>query len=709
MEKNNFYENELIEFKKHFNQFKNKKILLYGIGRYTSALLNGVSDYNIIGLLDKDPNNVGKCIAGKEILEFDSAVKRAEVIIINTSESYWEVIFQRIKGCGLDIYYRNGQLAVDKQIYVNNLEIWNSGKTNLINAIDNNEVISFDLYDTLVTRKVIDAVDVFELIARELPANRADAYIFNRKKVLNVFGDNTYSLDDVYCQIKKNMRLSESETKYIKELELFFEKKVLYPRKEMIELFRYAQSRGKKVYIVTDMYISTDYLMNWIAQFGITLDKALFLNSSECGASKKSGLIWEKLKETESHKQILHIGDNIVADVVIPHNYGISTYHILKKEELVLNSSKANILSRVTNVSESIVLGLVLAKLFSNPFLLNSDRGRIVFNDFETFGYCVYGPIIYDFLSWMTGVMREKSIDQILFLDRDCYLIQQDYKLFCEVNSIMENNNNLLPMSRRLIMFVSIENRKDFDEYIKYPYCGIFSDFLFDRFNILADARTDTINEAIINPLVDYNIIYDGLMKYRDEIVEEIICEKTEYRDYLERLNIRDRFMIVDTGYHGNPQMYLTKFLQKDKSVGAYFYADLSEQNECLRTNEMYACFQQKQDETGEFCNLKKKIQLTESIFTAPYGMVRMIKSSKKMCAEKRENQTHFEDRILINSGIQKYIKDRSQWDVDNTRFFSDTMFGDWTSDNGIFGTCLKDSLYIDDGMVQRRDIKIFE
>ena len=61
MEKRNNYQNtEEKTFRNNFGKFKDKKIVLYGIGRFTATLLPCVTDFKIIGLMDRDNANIGK-------------------------------------------------------------------------------------------------------------------------------------------------------------------------------------------------------------------------------------------------------------------------------------------------------------------------------------------------------------------------------------------------------------------------------------------------------------------------------------------------------------------------------------------------------------------------------------------------------------------------------------------------------------------------
>lgn len=80
----NKYQIEIAEFKSRFREYKNKKIVLYGIGRYTATLMEGLTDYSIIGLMDKDSNNIGKTFFGLPVIDKCTVDQIISALIIST-------------------------------------------------------------------------------------------------------------------------------------------------------------------------------------------------------------------------------------------------------------------------------------------------------------------------------------------------------------------------------------------------------------------------------------------------------------------------------------------------------------------------------------------------------------------------------------------------------------------------------------------------
>ena len=129
MEQKSKYEIEIENFRKIFDDKKNMRIAIYGIGRRTATLLPGITDYNITGLLDRDKNNVGKELCDIKVIPIDNIEEKADLIIINSDPSNYEIIFKRISGeVTIPVYYADGRLAClsDKDKSYEQNEYWKS-------------------------------------------------------------------------------------------------------------------------------------------------------------------------------------------------------------------------------------------------------------------------------------------------------------------------------------------------------------------------------------------------------------------------------------------------------------------------------------------------------------------------------------------------------------------------------------------------------
>ncbi|HBA68602.1 MAG TPA: hypothetical protein DCZ40_04500 [Lachnospiraceae bacterium] len=102
--------------------FKDKhrlRIAIYGTGRMTATLLERLKGFCIVGLLDRDRAMLGKEMYGVKVIGREEAEKDADIIVINTSETYWNTIYKRIQDWKIPIYFRNGICASKAFPHVN--------------------------------------------------------------------------------------------------------------------------------------------------------------------------------------------------------------------------------------------------------------------------------------------------------------------------------------------------------------------------------------------------------------------------------------------------------------------------------------------------------------------------------------------------------------------------------------------------------------
>jgi predicted HAD superfamily hydrolase len=474
---------------------------------------------------------------------------------------------------------------------------------------------------------------------------------------------------------------------------------------------------GKEIYLISDMYLAKDFIIRLLEKYGITISAENILLSGELGVSKKEGELWSYYKQKYvKQRSALHIGDNYHSDIENAEKEGISTYYIMKASE-ILNNSSLNVAEvHINGLNESVVIGMLCAKLFENPFCLNNTKGTVNYQEFEVLGYCWFGNVIITYLLWLQQQCVSLNIDQIIFLARDGFLLLEDYQFLMNQFEITDMHSSIyLPISRRLILIAAISDEKSFHEAISFPYIGRWEDYLFDRFdiNILPD---DEHRDDQINASADEYKIKEWLRVYSPQLQKVMNEEKVNYLRLLDGMGISENAGVVDVGYYGNTQHYLNRLLNQDLA-GFYFSADLSIDNKCYTENRMFACFQSSEDMKANSCSLHKQSLVIESFLTAPYGMIKKIDTEGNCIYEpNRNSQSNFQDRLEMNEGVKAFIKDYSEilsgvdWrSIKLNTVFADKIYGILIENKGELSQKIKDSFYWDNGVVQRRESKIFE
>lgn len=666
MEQKSKYEIEIEKFRHVFSEIKNKRVAIYGMGRRSATLLLGITDFNIVGVLDRDESNVGKELCGIKVISIKDVSTDADVIIINSDPSNYEIIYKRIaKDVIVPVYYADGRLAClsDKDTSYEQNEYWQSSYQELKDKIDKVEVVSFDIFDTLIMRKIFSPEDVFRLLEEKVRVElKLDCEIANvRAQAASMCGSYA-TINEIYQYIKQQTNLIDKNIIDIMQLEKDIDIDLCITRRDIADLYEYCLTCGKEVYLISDMYYTLQDIKRILDKCGVKVpdDEHIWI-SCEKKADKVSGSLWEKYSKLVSKDiRCLHIGDNKTGDAKNPVIYGIDSYYIMSAKDMLMKSSISELASSVNTVSDSICLGLVAAKLFNSPFALCSTNGKVSYDDSEIYGYCVYGPLLEKFLIWLYYNSRKDGIDKLLFFARDGYFLEKDYKVVSELlNDGYEQDWCYLPISRRLIYMATMENEDDFKRVVAFPYVGTFAEYMKSRFGIIVTEVTSEYNNRQINAVGDSKDILEWIQPYKDEIIKKAKRERENYLRYLKTDGDMQKgltYGTVDLGYYGTNQYYLQR-LTGIKTKGYCFYACLGKDNVYISDISMTGCFQYGDDYTAEKSIVRKKNMYIETFITAPHGMISYIDNQGKMiCKPDGKSQEYFDIKEKVNCGAVDFI-----------------------------------------------------
>lgn len=660
------YQLEIDSFRKQFAKFQEKKISIYGIGRRTATLLPGISDFNIVGLLDYDENNIGRIICGIPVIPLRKAEKESDIMIINSDPTNYQIIYRRLIDVKIPVYYANGEKAAILEVGESTNPYWESNIDMLKQSIEKHEVVSFDLFDTLLMRKVLSPSDVFRILDRRakemllIPYDLDFAYI-RQESTCDEHGIELM-FEEIYNNLSKKINLSQESKKTLMRLELDIEKTVCCPRRTMVKMLSYALSLGKETYIISDTYFEKKQIQEIMEKCGIEdfSQSNIFLSSEE-KCYKRDGSLWRNFSDRNNNKRILHIGDNIVSDIQEAQRFGIDTFYVMSGRRMLEESSLSGLLSVQKTFSDCVHLGLVISHMFNDPFALSKTHGKLHFEFARDFGYIVFGGVLCRFLMWLHGNVLKNQIDRVLFFARDGYFLIRDYRHLLEQLKFEAPDMKYVEISRRLLYLITTESEDDIWKVAMFPYVGDFPSYLKSRFNIEPKILLDELRQKKVDSFTDIEEFKTVLRPYKEEILEEAKKEKKNYIRYLSKAGIIDsdkKDAIVDLGFYGTNQFFFQKLLNR-RVDGYYFSACYSKDNEYISECNINGCFNSAEDPKAEHSNIKQKNAFLESFLTAPYGMLRFVNEHGQIvCESPKTNQKNFSVKVECNDGVQEYIKD---------------------------------------------------
>ena len=354
------------------------------------------------------------------------------------------------------------------------------------------KVVSFDIFDTLVTRPFYYPTDLFCLL--EVSACkilkitdklrfkdiRCEAeYLARQKlKVTHPMHEDV-TLDEIYEELEELTGWNHESVEKIKAEELNLELKFCKQRSYAKNLFDLAKYLGKKIVITSDMYLPKSFLEKMLARQGYSDYDALYVSCEE-RVAKWTGNLFKKIaKELNVKPQhILHIGDNGESDINSAEKIGLKTAFLPRTVNVLTNQAgwaffggetvkkvyEQSFLSRRAGTFNDFfgirtMLAVVANRLFDNPFLpfdKNSDFNASPF----VIGYFPLGMHLFALARWLHQDVKEQHFDKINFMARDGYLPMEAFKI---LNRVYKNpvEVNFLHLSRKTIFPLQIQNPDD--------------------------------------------------------------------------------------------------------------------------------------------------------------------------------------------------------------------------------------------------------
>lgn len=448
-----------------------------------------------------------------------------------------------------------------------------------LSALDT-DLITIDVFDTLVTRpfltpqgarlylsfhleKRFGVPDFYHL--REQAEGRARAMLARDP-----------TIEEIYANFPGSCPIAPLR---LLELELAMERRMLSPRERVVGAAR--SLKAKRLVALSDMYLPTSQLLSVLPVSVTSLTREWWI-SCQTGKRKDELTTWADIaaRESVAPSRWLHIGDNEHADVQMPQLGGLLTpVHVLRGSALLdvvpgLRPLRHREGSQAP-WSEQLWRGLVANRFQAMGDQHPSNVAPVPTLDAFTTGYTVLGPLVLDYLVWVSRIAIERSIGSILFLSREGFLLKQAWDLLCSrVPSFKEFGSHYLLVSRRATGMASFRHAGDLPRLFHGSYTGPLVAMVSSRLG--ADAAA-VIREML--PLQAEKEIY--LPEMLDEVVALVAPalpallgiaarERDSYLSYWQETVGDQDALISDLGYAGTIQSYLSMTVDRNLD-GAYF------------------------------------------------------------------------------------------------------------------------------------------
>lgn len=295
------------------------------------------------------------------------------------------------------------------------------------------ETVSFDLFDTLLIRRIHDPDLVKLPVARYIASLAMKKNIDIRQEKVQQLRDSiennhrqetAKSFDDHEACYPRFMlellqtvfaeQMDDSLLDKVTKYELAMENSMLVPRQLLVDWLDELAEAGKRIFIVSDIYLPSEHLRTLVDHAGF-LDKVeAVISSADTFLAKASGHAFPLIEKDYNLDKTswLHVGDNPISDGLRPSEFGIQALVIHDISE----RQRKSIVKRYYNYSLGVPIwrGRVLQQLMQPHEGENINRPPL-YNE----GYNFMAPMIGGFVQYIAEQCRSKDITKIFFLSRE--------------------------------------------------------------------------------------------------------------------------------------------------------------------------------------------------------------------------------------------------------------------------------------------------
>lgn len=404
-------------------------------------------------------------------------------------------------------------------------------------------LVSFDIFDTIITRKVRTPRGIFALMQEDLVRGYAAGlpfYVINNFYQLRIWAEEQarsaiindecqdVTLDEIYECFGRMTQITGEQINAVKQLEIDTELANVLPITSNIDLLKKFVDEGNEVVLISFMYLPETVIRKMLISVDESLADIKIYISSEYRKSKNSGDLFRIVGDTlkQPYSEWTHYGDNEYSDVCVPSSLGINTVKVSFATDVMWNKIMLDDLK--TNPAAQLLMGAGYRAIQNQP-----DNNKLSYQ----VGASIVGPLFYPYVLWILNSSLSKGIRTLFFVARDGYLL----KLIAD-NIITSRH---LPIktkyiygSRKAWRLPSVtEDDFDIRSFIKWNYPRLITSYskLADIFELDIDELQEFFpfkfdeNTMIGNDIKQY--IFEILYSEQSKMVSYICAKQKDKRE----------------------------------------------------------------------------------------------------------------------------------------------------------------------------------
>lgn len=463
------------------------------------------------------------------------------------------------------------------------------------------------------------------------------------------------TLDEIYGELS-------APDAALKQAELDLERQTLQPNPEIKEVFDYAKGQGKRILIISDMYLPKEFLAEVLREKGYTGFEKLYVSNAVRklkGTGALYRLIAQELKANPA--DFLHIGDNLKSDVRRAEQAGWHAvgYPSAAQQYLSAHPREKRFFKQNPSYEASVSLGMQI---------LAWQKARVEKSAqpyFYRLGYAVGGPVAYGFARWIEQRALNNHTPNVFFAARDGYSLQRVFDTF--------QNNNLHSAYIYALRFINRICRLDYHKGSLDQTSAVLKHFT---------QVSPELKQAVGEIPHTASACEELIQKYMPLIKPLAQKEFANYQAYLKKhLKFEGKIGIVDSVTFSFSAQKLIEAVFGKSQVMGYYWAVIPSQE-----SEAYA-FDSFLPPTGGIetpCVYTHRWDFMEFLFTAPEPPIKNItRDGTAVHAPNvpQEEQNRIDAYRVLSDGMLAFAQDCARVFGGRNIFISKGPFAvDWVN-----------------------------
>lgn len=325
------------------------------------------------------------------------------------------------------------------------------------------DIISFDVFDTLVLRPFSAPTDLFFVVGDKLnyldfERIRKEMEWRARQKTKEETGLYEVTLEQICEELEVQAGIPKEKGM---QVEIDTELELCFGNPYMLKVFQHLKGCAKTIICTSDMYLPENVIKQMVEKCGFVESATSagiseYFISCECYATKGGGSLFEGIKNVYGQdKTYIHVGDHPVSDVEWAKKSGYEAV-------FYRNVNIAGMPYRVEDMS------ILTGSMYRGIVNAHIHNGLHSYSQEYELGFIYGGLFVLGYCQWIHEYVKAHEIDKILFLSRDGDILNQVYTMLYPEES-GEGKTEYVYWSRLAATKMSAR-------YFKYDYFRRFID-----------------------------------------------------------------------------------------------------------------------------------------------------------------------------------------------------------------------------------------